>query len=171
MLRPEMVDKLNKQLNLEFYSSNLYLQMSAWCDEKSFEGAAKFLRKQKAEEMEHMERVFAYISQSNALPLIGTIQAPNHEFTSLSHLFAEIYKHEQLVTQSINELAHFAFEQKDLSSFNFLQWFIAEQHEEEKLFKGIIDRLDLIGNDGKALFFIDRELAEMANHSSESVMV
>ncbi|TFQ10853.1 ferritin, partial [Escherichia coli] len=27
MLKPDMVNQLNAQLNLEFYSSNLYLQM------------------------------------------------------------------------------------------------------------------------------------------------
>lgn len=170
MLTPEIVQRLNKQLNLEFFSSNLYLQMSAWCDDKGFEGAAKFLRKQKQEEMEHMERIFAYISESNAFPLIGTIEAAPYEYTSLSHLFNEIYKHEQSVTKAINELTQYAFEQKDLSTFSFLQWFIAEQHEEEKLFKGVLDRLDMVGNDGKALFFIDRELAEMATQPTESIM-
>ena len=170
MLTPEIVQKLNSQLNLEFFSSNLYFQMSAWCDSNGFEGAANFLRKQKQEEMEHMERIFAYISECNAVPLIGKIKAAPHEFSSLNHIFNEIYKHEQSVTEAINELALSAFEQADLSTFNFLQWFISEQHEEEKLFKGILGRLDMVGNDGKALFFIDRELAEMANQSTESIM-
>lgn len=30
MLTESMVEKLNEQINLVFYSSNLYLQMSAW---------------------------------------------------------------------------------------------------------------------------------------------
>jgi len=34
MLKNEMVEQLNQQINREFYSSNLYLQMSAWCEEK-----------------------------------------------------------------------------------------------------------------------------------------
>ena len=47
-----MVEKLNQQLNLEFYSSNLYLQMSAWCEEQGFAGAAEFLRKHANEEID-----------------------------------------------------------------------------------------------------------------------
>lgn len=39
MLAKAMIEKLNEQINLEFYSSNLYLQMSAWCEDKGFEGA------------------------------------------------------------------------------------------------------------------------------------
>ena len=38
MLAKAMIEKLNEQINLEFYSSNLYLQMSAWCEDKGFEG-------------------------------------------------------------------------------------------------------------------------------------
>ncbi|MCV5217125.1 ferritin-like domain-containing protein, partial [Escherichia coli] len=44
MLSQTMVEQLNEQINLEFFSSNLYLQMSAWCEDKGFEGAAEFLR-------------------------------------------------------------------------------------------------------------------------------
>ena len=45
MLKAEMIEKLNEQMNLELYSSLLYQQMSAWCSYHSFEGAAAFLRK------------------------------------------------------------------------------------------------------------------------------
>ena len=45
MLKPEMIEKLNEQMNLELYSSLLYQQMSAWCSYHTFEGAAAFLRR------------------------------------------------------------------------------------------------------------------------------
>lgn len=38
MLKPEMIEKLNAQMNLELYSSLLYQQMSAWCSYHTFEG-------------------------------------------------------------------------------------------------------------------------------------
>lgn len=38
MLKTEMIDKLNAQMNLELFSSLLYQQMSAWCSYHSFEG-------------------------------------------------------------------------------------------------------------------------------------
>lgn len=61
MLSKNLLKKLNKQVTLEFYSSNLYLQMSAWCDHKGLNGAAKFLRAHAAEEMQHMHKIFDYI--------------------------------------------------------------------------------------------------------------
>ncbi|MFD2097376.1 non-heme ferritin [Corallincola platygyrae] len=162
MLAKPMVEKLNEQINLEFFSSNLYLQMSAWCEDKGFEGAAEFLKEHANEEMEHMNRLFTYVSETGAMPILGGIDAPPHEFESLKDLFEKIYEHECLVTRAINELAHVAFTSSDYSTFNFLQWYVAEQHEEEKLFKGILDKIELLDNDRKLLFFIDKDLQAMA---------
>lgn len=170
MLAQEMVAKLNEQINLEFFSSNLYLQMSAWCEDKGFEGAAEFLRSHAVEEMEHMQCLFTYVSETGSMPMLGAIAAPKHEFESLGAVFRETYEHEQLITQQINKLAHVAFTTQDYSTFNFLQWYVSEQHEEEKLFKGILDKIELVGEDGKALFFIDKDLAAMAKAGSTSVM-
>ncbi len=170
MLSESMVEKLNEQINLEFFSSNLYLQMSAWCEDKGFEGAAEFLRVHAAEEMEHMQRLFTYVSETGALPILGAIEAPRHNFNSLGEVFRETYEHECMITEKINKLAHVAFESQDYSTFNFLQWYVAEQHEEEKLFKGILDKLELVGENGQALFFIDKDLAMMAKEGSSSIM-
>ena len=170
MLKAEMVKQLNKQINLEFYSSNLYLQMSAWCGEQGFEGAAEFMRKHALEEMDHMTRLFTYVSETGALPIIGTIDSPPHEYESLADVFEKTYKHECEITERINTLAHQAFTNKDYSTFNFLQWYVAEQHEEETLFKSVLDKINLVGHDGHALFFVDKDLAQMAKNPTASIM-
>ena len=161
MLKAEMIDKLNEQMNLELYSSLLYQQMSAWCSFHSFEGAAAFLRRHAQEEMTHMQRLFDYLTDTGSLPRINTIEAPVADYASLDVLFEATYAHEQLITQRINELAHVAMTTQDYPTFNFLQWYVAEQHEEEKLFKSVIDKLTLVGKSGEALYFIDKELATL----------
>lgn len=165
-----MVTKLNEQINLEFYSSNLYLQMSAWCEEQGFEGAAEFMRKHALEEMDHMTRLFTYVSETGALPILGEIAAPPHEFESLADVFQKTYQHEVEITERINTLAHHAFTNQDYSTFNFLQWYVSEQHEEETLFKSVLDKINLVGHDGHALFFVDKDLAEMAKSGGGSIM-
>ncbi|MCY4045702.1 MAG: non-heme ferritin [Cellvibrionales bacterium] len=170
MLAQAMVDQLNDQINLEFYSSNLYLQMSAWCEDKGFEGAAKFMKVHADEEMHHMHRLFTYVSETGAMPLIGAVDSPKADFDSLLSLFEYTYQHETLVTSKINALAHAAFTNQDYSTFNFLQWYVSEQHEEEKLFKSIVDKIQLVGEDGKALFFIDKDLEQMAGKENGSIM-
>ncbi|MBV4367215.1 non-heme ferritin [Erwinia sp. BNK-24-b] len=162
MLTAEMTARLNDQLNLEFFSANLYLQMSAWCADKGFEGAAAFLREHSREEMQHMQRLFNYLSDTGAMPVLGTIAAPPVTFTSLNEVLEQAYEHEQLITAKINELAHASMTAQDYSTFNFLQWYVAEQHEEEKLFKSVLDKLALVGNSGKGLFFVDKDLMQMS---------
>ena len=161
MLTTDMISRLNDQLNLEFYSANLYLQMSAWCADKGFEGAASFLKKHSREEMEHMQRLFDYLSDTGALPVLGSIEAPPVTFESLSDVFAQTYEHEQLITGKINELAHAAMTTHDYSTFNFLQWYVAEQHEEEKIFKTVLDKLGMLENSSNGAFLLDKDLARM----------
>jgi len=168
MLKTEMIAKLNDQLNLEFYSANLYLQMSAWCSEKGFEGAAAFLREHSQEEMGHMQRLFKYLSDTGALPVLGAIAAPPTDFASLADVFQQTYEHEQLITVRINELVDAAMTSKDYSTFNFLQWYVAEQHEEETLFKSVLDKLSLVSNTGNGLFFVDKDLKSMVGQSQQS---
>jgi ferritin len=161
MLKAEMVEKLNEQMNLELYSSLLYQQMSAWCCYHSFEGAAAFLRRHAQEEMEHMQRLFAYLTDTGNMPRINAVPAPVNEYASLDALFNATYEHEQLITRQINELAHAAMTSQDYPTFNFLQWYVSEQHEEEKLFKSVLDKLSLVGKSGEGLYFVDKELSTL----------
>ncbi|MDR5612577.1 MAG: non-heme ferritin [Arsenophonus sp.] len=163
MLQQEMVKKLNKQLNLEFFSANFYLQRSSWCNYKGFEGAAVFLKTHSQEEMGHMQRLFNYLSDTGEMPILGQIDAPPAEFNSVKEVFEKTYQHEQNITHEINALVHLALEMQDYSTFNFLQWYVAEQHEEEKLFKSILDKFELVGEDGKSLFLLDKELKAMSS--------
>ena len=108
--------------------------------------------------------------KTGAVPVIGTIEAPKDKYESLGEIFRETLEHEEIVTKAINDLAHMAFTSQDYSTFNFLQWYVSEQHEELKLFKGILDKIELVGEDGKALFFIDKDLAELAKTGTASIM-
>lgn len=112
--------------------------------------------------MEHMQRLFDYLSDTGALPLLGQIAAPPSAFSSIADVFKTTYEHEQFITAEINKLAHLAMTTQDYSTFNFLQWYVSEQHEEEKLFKSILDKLDMVGESGKSLFILDKDLKGMS---------
>ena len=73
MLSDKMLKALNEQITLEFYSSNLYLQMSSWCEFNALDGCAKFLKAHAAEEMEHMQRLFTYVNETGGLAIVGQI--------------------------------------------------------------------------------------------------
>jgi ferritin len=162
MLSPKMVDLLNAQINLEFFSSNVYLQMGAWADNEGLEGCTNFLTMHADEEMGHMRRIWNYVQEAGEMPKLGAIPEPDSAFKGVSDVFQAVYDHEKLVTAKINEIAHAAFEEKDMTTFNFIQWFIAEQHEEETLARTILDKIKIIGMEGKGLYFIDQEISKFA---------
>lgn len=161
MLSAELSQKLNDQIGLEFYSANLYLQMSSWCLAHGLEGCAGFMRGHSEEERGHMTRLFDYVNEAGGMAMLGTIDAPRAEYEDVGELFAYTYEHEQIITQKINELVSASFSAQDFSTFNFLQWYVAEQHEEENLFKTILDKVKLTGIEGRGLYHFDQEVAKM----------
>ncbi|CUX97453.1 non-heme ferritin [Candidatus Hoaglandella endobia] len=161
MLTQEMVNKLNEQLNLEFVSANIYLQMSAWCNNKGFEGASNFFKIQSSEEMYHMHRLFDYLNDTGTMPVLGSIDAPQVDFLSLLDLIKLAYEQEKIITQKINSLAHFSMMLKDYSTFYFLQWYVEKQYKEGKIFKSILDKFSLVNPDFGGLFLIDQDLKTM----------
>lgn len=170
MLNEKLIQKINEQINLEFFSSNLYLQMSSWLEFKGLPGGATFLKLHAQEEMGHMNKLFNYVNETGGMAVIGKIEAPDTEFKSVTDMFVKIYDHECFVTKKINDLVSFAFEEKDFSTFNFLQWYVSEQHEEENLFKTILDKINLIGEDKERMFYIDQMLEKMATVTNSSTL-
>jgi ferritin len=162
MLTKAMLDKLNKQINFEFYSSNIYLQMASWAETQGLEGCAKFLKKQAQEELVHMHKLFDYVLESGEMAVIGKLDAPATDYDSVEEIFKKALEHEKQVTKRIHDIADTAWKDKDLATFNFIQWFVSEQHEEETSFNRIVDKIKLIGVDKRTLYLIDRELAVLA---------
>jgi len=162
MLSKAMVNSLNSQIGLESYSSNLYLQMSAWAEVKGLEGCAAFLRSQAQDELAHMNRLFKYVYETGALPVIGAIKAPPTAYKSVSEVFQTVYEHEKFITGKINELLNLAIDERDHSTVNFLQWYVAEQHEEEHTIQKILDKIRNIGETGSGVFFIDRAVGAIS---------
>ena len=161
MLKTIILEKLNHQINLEHFSSNLYLSMSSWCKAQGLDGAARFLANHSTEELGHMQKLFNYVNETGSQAIVNGIEAPDTVFKSVQDVFEQTYKHEQFITSKINELVELTLEQKDYASFNFLQWYVAEQHEEEALFKSILDKMAIIGLEGRGLHIIDKEIGSL----------
>jgi ferritin len=161
MLKQQVLDLLNKQINLEHYSSNLYLAMSSWCNAQGLEGSANFLANHSREELQHMHKLFNYINETGSQALINSVDAPENAFKDIKEVFELTFQHEQHITNKINELVHYTLEEKDYATFNFLQWYVSEQHEEEALFKSILDKIEIIGLDGRGLHLVDKEIGKL----------
>jgi len=73
-------------------------------------------------------------------------------------VFEDTLKHEELVTESINNLMKVAIEENDYASVSFLNWYVDEQVEEEANVSNILGTLKLINGEGNGLLMLDKEL-------------
>jgi len=160
MFSKKMEDAINKQINAEMYSAYLYLSMAAYFESISLEGFAKWMEAQTMEEMAHAKKFYDFVNERGGRVILDTIEKPKSEWSSPLEAFEDAYKHEQYVSSLINELVNLAIEEKDHATNNFLQWFVAEQVEEEASAGAIVQKLKLVGNKGNAIFMLDRELGQ-----------
>lgn len=153
-------EALNRQIQHEFASAYIYLGMSAWCEERNLNGSAKWLRAQAREEIEHGMKFFDHILDRNGHVALQAIDSPPADFNSLLGVFEKAYAHEQQVTGQIRDLYALSLEEKDYPSQPLLEWFLAEQIEEEKSTSDIVAKLQLVGESGEAIYLVDRDLGE-----------
>ena len=160
MLKESIEQALNKQINWELYSAYLYLSMAAYFDSINLKGFSHWMRMQFQEELNHAMKLFDYVSERGGRVVLEAIEKPPSEWKSPLDAFKAVYNHEVKVTGLINELVELALKERDHATYNMLQWFVNEQVEEEASADEIVQKLRLVGDEGRAIFMIDRELAQ-----------
>jgi len=161
MLTKKVETALNKQIRVEAESSQVYLSMASWAEVKGLEGIAQFMYKHSDEERMHMLKLVKYVNERGGHAIVTELEAPKTDFVSFQKMFKELLEHEIFVSQSINDLVHITLEEKDYATHNFLQWYVAEQIEEEALARTILDKINLIGNDKGGLYLFDRDVQQI----------
>ncbi len=159
MLSPSIEKALNNQLKLELESSQLYLSMACWADANGFAGTSAFLFEHADEEREHMLKFIHYMNERGADVIVPSLEKPHSQFDSILQVFEMILEHEEMVTAKISEIVGICLDERDFTTQNFMQWFISEQIEEESLFRTILDKLRMVGNDKGGLYLFDRDLS------------
>jgi ferritin len=160
MLSKNMEKELNKHINAEFYSAHLYLSMSAYFKSIDLLGFANWMQVQFEEEMSHAMRFFEFLDQMDGRVKLTKIEAPPVEWESTVSAFEQTYKHEQIVSKQIHKLVSLALKEQDHATNNFLQWFVAEQVEEESSVKAILKKLQFVGDSPASILMIDQDLSQ-----------
>lgn len=159
MLKKSMEAKLNDQLNKEIYSAYLYFSMAAYFESISLKGFANWMMVQAQEELIHGAKLFDYINDRKGRVRLEQVDKPPEEWGSPLDVIQNAYEHECWVSEKINECVSMALTENDHSTNTFLQWFVAEQVEEEAAADEIVQKLKLIGDNSSGLFLVDSELA------------
>lgn len=162
MIDAKVEKVLNDQMAKEASSSSLYLSMASWCEMKGLEGCTAFLYKQADEERTHMLKIMKYINDAGGHAIIPAVSKPKSEFKDIRELFELLYKSELDISQAIHNLIDVCTKLKDYTTLHFLQWYVSEQHEEEKLARTILDKIDLIGMQPGGLYMFDKEMSSLS---------
>ena len=160
MLPDTLHTALNKQFNAELYSAYLYLSMAAYFEAMNLKGFAAWMTAQAQEEVSHAMKFYAYMNNRGARVTMAPIDAPPAQWDSPLAVFEYTLTHEQKVTKLINDLADLAVSTRDHATSQMLQWFIAEQVEEESSAGDVVQRLKMVENSKGGLFMLDKELGQ-----------
>jgi ferritin len=160
MLNAKVQDALNKQINAELSSAYLYASMAAYFEAENLKGMAGWMRVQVKEEIGHAMKIFDFINDRNGRVTLTQLDAPKIQWDSPLDAFEGAYKHECTISRMIHELLGLATAEKDHAAATFLLWFVNEQVEEEASVQHIVDQLKLVGDQGMALYLLDKELGE-----------
>jgi ferritin len=159
MLDKRMQDAINEQINWELYSGYLYLSMAAQFSELGMSGGQNWMTVQYQEELAHAQKMFDYVTQRGGRVTLEAIAKPRSEWPAGLDMFKEALAHEEKVTGRIHDLASLALEIRDHATHNFLQWFIAEQVEEEETAGDMVQKFGMAGEHPAGLYQLDKELA------------
>lgn len=160
MIKKEVLDAMNAQINAESYSAYMYLSMAAYFENIGLPGFANWMKVQHQEEAAHAIKFFNYVADRGGKVMLKAIDQVPVDFDGIVDVFEKTLTHEIHVTELINNLMNVAVTANDHASQSFLKWFIDEQVEEEANVEKILSTLKLINGQGNGIFMMDRELAQ-----------
>lgn len=159
-LSKKLQDALNKQVTMEYQAGYLYNGMRVYLKDLGAPGAEHWMTLQEAEEREHAEDFIDFILDMDGEVQIGKLEKSPTKYDSLLDVWKAGLKHEKDVSASILEILEIAVEEKNYAAENFLRTYVDEQVEEEDNFRGVVELLELVGDDADALLKADSILGQ-----------
>lgn len=146
-LSAAMEKALSEQMNVEDLQSRVYYALGIWATDQGYGGIGNYLFRHAQEERDHAVKFMQYVLNRGGKPTVTALAAPGKDPKSLKECFESVYKHEVDNTEKIYNLVNMAHEEKDWATFNFLQWFVKEQIEEETLAMDLLDKFEIAGGE------------------------
>jgi len=162
MLSKKLQTAINDQMTFELYSGYIYMAMGAWFRTQNLDGFAAWMENHAREEVGHAMKFYTYLYDRLSSAEFGAIDKPKATWKSPMDAVKAAFEHEREVTRRIHDLVNLAHKEGDHAAHSFLEWFVEEQVEEEKVVDEVMSRMQLVGDFKPGLFFLDRELAGQA---------
>jgi ferritin len=142
MLSAELRKLLIAQIGHELAAHQLYLAIALYFQRQSLDRWAKLFSDQSVEEAQHATRIMDFLVDNEIDFDLPALKATSTRFDSASAAAHRALESERTVTGQIDHATAVAVAQGDHRGHQFLQWFIAEQLEEEAKLQHIVDLID-----------------------------
>ncbi|XP_067833741.1 ferritin heavy chain B-like [Heptranchias perlo] len=138
----ECEDGVNKQINMELYSSYVYLSMSYYFDrdDVALRHFAEFFKEQSHEEWEHAEKLLKFQNQRGSRVILEDIKKPEQdEWSNGLEAMQRALQMEKNVNQSLLDLHKLSTERTDPHLCDFLETHYLD--EQVKMIKKLGDHI------------------------------
>ena len=131
-------DAFNEQIGKELTSSNLYLNIAAYFDDRALRKLAAFFFKQAEEERQHALKFIEYLGDVDGKVAVPAIVATKADYETAEEAIQTSFEAELDISASIHRLMDMALADRDYPAQEFLRWFITEQVEEVRTMEDML---------------------------------
>lgn len=142
-LEKKIIEILNKQIKNELNSSQMYRAMSCWLDDQKWPASTKTFFKYADEELTHMTKIYEYLFDRNCKVTVPTCDEQKDSFKDIGELLEVTLQAEIDTTKAWEEISNLSKEKGDNTTYEFAQWFLKEQIEEEDKVRTAIEKMNL----------------------------
>ena len=142
MLSADLRKLLIAQIGNELAAHGLYLAISIYFERQSLDRWGKLFRGQSVEEAQHAQKIIDFLVDNDVEFDLPALKATSTRFGSAAEAARRALESERTVAAQFDRAAAVAVTEGDHRGFEFLQWFIAEQVEEETKLQHIVDLID-----------------------------
>lgn len=163
MINEKLKSALATQIGHEFQASQGYLGIAIYFGLQNLDTWADIFYKQSQEEREHGMRIVRFLVDTSDSFTIPAVAEGKTTYSSALDAIKWAVENERQVTKQFHDMAATALEVKDFTVFQFLQWFIEEQVEEESTMERYITLLEGESNAVRAEMIV----SELKEHEPE----
>ena len=142
MLSADLKKLLIAQIGSELTAHQLYLAIAIWFERQSLDRWGKLFRNQSVEEAQHAQKIIDFLVDNEVDFDLPALKSTSTRFGSAGAAAKRALESERAVAEQFDRAAGVAIKAADHRGFEFLQWFIAEQVEEEAKLQRIVDLID-----------------------------
>lgn len=149
MLPKQVLEMLNSLIPQEHIAFYMYKSAANWCQNNGFTKAAKYFNDESKQELEHSDKLQAFIVDWNCTPELATIAKPQLTFDSLLDVIQKAYKLEYDLYETYEDVSTKILTEGDVCTFDFLAYFRNIQVKSVAEYSDMLNVLEGVNTDNK----------------------